>query len=218
MPPDTASVDGRQLIEADPVRRPMPLNAARGLRPVELAELGREVVREGLRRRPGYARPLESLGPGEPAFPLAQDWGGRNRLGRVDRVSMGAPRRPVTGRRRPPAPRGRARTRGSAGTSLGRGEGGVRPCLLRGAGRRGALQLDDGVCQVDEAVGDFGSAHASAAAGVHALRSPGWREWRRLGESLGAGRSVRGQPTRHAAQAGGGGSDGGGVDAREKLV
>jgi hypothetical protein len=44
-------VDGRLLMEADPVGRPMSLHTVRELPPIELAELGREVVRETLRRR-----------------------------------------------------------------------------------------------------------------------------------------------------------------------
>jgi hypothetical protein len=44
-------IDGRLLIEADPIGPPMSLNAVRDLRPIELAELGREVVRDALRRR-----------------------------------------------------------------------------------------------------------------------------------------------------------------------
>jgi hypothetical protein len=44
-------VDGRSLIEADPVRQPMSLHTVRELRSMELAELGREVVREALGRR-----------------------------------------------------------------------------------------------------------------------------------------------------------------------
>jgi len=51
-PQTVLRVDGRLLMEADdPVGRPMSLHTVRELPPIELAELGLEVVREALRRR-----------------------------------------------------------------------------------------------------------------------------------------------------------------------